>query len=172
MERLPSNFSYSEYENVPNTASNSNPLLWFFIFIFICIVGFAVYLYLSKQPLPTQNNITSDTTSNTTSNISSPPELTKNEVDAKHENSYSENDYNDSVITTALNDASQFANTPIADDSYSNIQSNKSVSKTGWCYIGEERGYRSCVQVGENDKCMSGDIFPTKDICVNPSLRE
>lgn len=58
-----------------------------------------------------------------------------------------------------------------ADDSYSSIQKSKSSSKSGWCYIGEDRGFRSCINVGENDTCMSGDIFPTSDICVNPNLR-
>lgn len=43
--------------------------------------------------------------------------------------------------------------------------------KGGWCYIGEDRGFRSCAEVNGSDKCMSGDIFPSKDICVNPSLR-
>lgn len=43
--------------------------------------------------------------------------------------------------------------------------------KSGWCYIGQDRGFRSCAKVGADDKCMSGDIFPTKDICMNPSLR-
>jgi hypothetical protein len=43
--------------------------------------------------------------------------------------------------------------------------------KSGWCYIGEDRGFRSCAQVGDNDKCMSGDIFPTQEVCVNPNLR-
>jgi len=43
--------------------------------------------------------------------------------------------------------------------------------KAGFCYIGEDRGIRSCIQVGENDQCMSGDIFPSRDICVNPNLR-
>ena len=58
-----------------------------------------------------------------------------------------------------------------ADDSYSSIQSGKSSSKSGWCYIGEERGIRSCSQVGPNDQCMSGDIFPTSQVCINPTLR-
>jgi hypothetical protein len=58
-----------------------------------------------------------------------------------------------------------------ADDSYSSIQKSKSSSKSGWCYIGEDRGFRACINVGENDTCMSGDIFPTSDICVNPNLR-
>lgn len=56
-----------------------------------------------------------------------------------------------------------------ADDSSSLIQSG--TGKSGWCFIGEDRGFRSCVEVGVNDKCMSGDIFPTKDVCINPSLR-
>lgn len=58
-----------------------------------------------------------------------------------------------------------------ADDSMSVIQSSKGASKSGWCFVGEERGFRSCVEIGDNDKCMSGDIFPTKDVCVNPNLR-
>ena len=45
------------------------------------------------------------------------------------------------------------------------------VGKSGWCYIGEDRGFRSCAQVGVNDVCMSGDIFPNNEICMNPSLR-
>ena len=56
-----------------------------------------------------------------------------------------------------------------ADESSSNIQGG--ASKSGWCYIGEDRGFRSCAQVGDTDKCMSGDIFPTQEVCVNPNLR-
>lgn len=58
-----------------------------------------------------------------------------------------------------------------ADDATSCIQNGKSLNKSGWCYIGKEQGYRSCIDVGENDICMSGDIFPSQEICVNPSLR-
>ena len=57
----------------------------------------------------------------------------------------------------------------LADDASSSIQ--KSQSKGGYCYIGEERGHRSCMRVNENDTCMSGEIFPTNEICINPSLR-
>ena len=50
-------------------------------------------------------------------------------------------------------------------------KSNPASHKSGWCYIGNYSGYRSCSRVGEADTCMSGDIFPSHDICVNPSLR-
>ena len=56
-----------------------------------------------------------------------------------------------------------------ADEATSSIQNG--ASKAGWCYIGEDRGFRSCAEVGVNDTCMSGDIFPTSQVCVNPSLR-
>lgn len=55
-----------------------------------------------------------------------------------------------------------------ADEATSSIQGG---GKSGWCYIGEDRGFRSCASIGANDTCMSGDIFPTQEICINPNLR-
>ena len=57
---------------------------------------------------------------------------------------------------------------PESDNADSSIQGG---GKSGWCYIGMDRGFRSCAQVNDNDICMSGDIFPTQEICVNPRLR-
>ena len=82
---------------------------------------------------------------------------------------------NDSSTIKALSDATK-KNTqatqslnPDPDDADSRTQSGS--KKSGYCYIGEDRGFRSCIKVGENENCMSGDIFPTKGICINPSLR-
>ena len=54
------------------------------------------------------------------------------------------------------------------DDSRSSIQTT---GKSGWCYIGEEQGIRTCSEIGVNDVCMSGDVFPNQAICMNPNLR-
>jgi|TARA_B110000285_G_C14959148_1_gene530745 hypothetical protein len=59
---------------------------------------------------------------------------------------------------------------PVADDAGSTTQTSQ--SKSGFCYIGEDRGFRSCIEVNENDSCLSGEIFPSRAICVNPNLRE
>jgi hypothetical protein len=48
---------------------------------------------------------------------------------------------------------------------------NGKTGQAGWCYIGEDRGYRTCAQVSASDICMSGDIFPSQEICMNPTLR-
>lgn len=61
---------------------------------------------------------------------------------------------------------------PEADEAGSSTQQGRALPKSGYCYIGEDRGFRSCIKVNEGDMCMSGEIFPTKDVCVNPSLRE
>ena len=58
-----------------------------------------------------------------------------------------------------------------ADETDSNIQHTTS-GKAGYCYVGTDRGFRSCVKVNANDVCTSGDIYPSKDLCVNPNLRE
>jgi hypothetical protein len=39
------------------------------------------------------------------------------------------------------------------------------VGKAGWCYIGEEQGYGVCANVQQNDKCMSGQVYPTESEC-------
>ena len=71
------------------------------------------------------------------------------------------------TLDSALNDASKNPE-PQPDESSSSVQST---GKAGWCYIGMDRNTRTCSQVGVNDLCMSGDIFPSQDICMNPSLR-
>jgi len=58
---------------------------------------------------------------------------------------------------------------PVADDATSRLRIPR--TKSGYCYIGEDRGFRSCIEVTRDMKCMSGDIFPTREVCVNPRLR-
>ena len=73
-------------------------------------------------------------------------------------------------LSSALSDAEEKTE-PMPDDAMSSTQRSSS-GKAGYCYIGEDRGFRSCIQVKEGDTCMSGEIFPSNAICVNPSLRE
>jgi hypothetical protein len=70
-------------------------------------------------------------------------------------------------LEKALSSASQGTEVK-PDDSISSIQTT---GKAGWCFIGEDSGVRACSQVGVNDICMSGDIFPSQEICMNPNLR-
>lgn len=75
-----------------------------------------------------------------------------------------------SSLNKALNSAAQ---TPEQQHEYeaSNSDEHNSEPHSGWCYIGSDRGFRSCANVNDTDVCMSGNIFPSKEICINPSLR-
>jgi len=76
-------------------------------------------------------------------------------------------EYQKDALQKALNDAAQSGGEVIPDATESRIQSGK----TGWCFIGANNLSRSCAEIGVNDMCMSGEIYPTKDVCINPNLR-
>ena len=65
-------------------------------------------------------------------------------------------------------------NIPQPDDSIEAVNRARGThqDKLGYCYVGTDRGYRSCIDVESKDECLSGDIFPTRDICINPNLRQ
>ncbi len=61
------------------------------------------------------------------------------------------------------------------DQSYKESTEDNNIQekhKPGYCYIGTDRGYRSCIKVNSTDQCESKKIFPSMDICINPSLRQ
>lgn len=76
------------------------------------------------------------------------------------------------ALEKALNDAKLSESTEKqkykADGSISTIQNS---NKQGWCYIGLDSGFRHCSHIGVNDVCMSGDIYPSQEVCINPNLR-
>lgn len=107
----------------------------------------------STTPNDTSTPIDTSTVNNTSA--------TKDDSAVECENPKKEN------LIKALNNAAQTEDY-MADDASSSIQS---VNKSKWCFIGEEKGVRNCVLLNDAQKCMSGDIFPSKDICINPNMR-
>jgi hypothetical protein len=59
---------------------------------------------------------------------------------------------------------------PTEDTAENPIQKPISASKSGWCLIGEYENRRGCIEVGEQDKCLSGQIFPNQKMCLNPTM--
>jgi len=116
-------------------------------------------------PVPAPKKKVATTVKNQVPGITSSKRATTNQ--SQDVMSEDEDDDNAEVDTldAALKNASSGSSYK-ANNAYSSVK-----AEAGWCYVGEEKGYRNCVEVGENDKCMSGDIFPTSQVCVNPSLR-
>ena len=93
------------------------------------------------------------------------------EKELKPKNKQNRNKIDNSFLDQSVPNITKPEEVPEPDDSGSRTQM-KYTGKSGYCYIGEDRGFRNCIKVGENDKCMSGDIFPSQEICINPNLRE
>ena len=74
-------------------------------------------------------------------------------------------EWNQGSLDSALNDAAK------QPEPEPNESMNYTTGKAGWCFIGDDRNTRSCAKIGVNDMCMSGDIFPTQEVCMNPNLR-
>jgi hypothetical protein len=101
------------------------------------------------------------------------PNLTKSSIQSQSvQNTIQQPDV---VANNSLNKA--LNTSQIQQESNQDYQAHEAPSsvhlagKAGWCYVGEDRGFRTCAQVGVNDECMSGDIFPSNELCINPNLR-
>ena len=75
----------------------------------------------------------------------------------------------DTGLNKALNNSQEQNMDYQAHEASSSVHSGG--GQSGWCFVGEDRGFRSCALVNEDDKCMSGDIFPSQELCINPNLR-
>jgi hypothetical protein len=53
----------------------------------------------------------------------------------------------------------------------SNYRKDQIATSNGFCYIGYDLGQRECTDIYTGEVCMSGQIFPTMDVCLNPKLR-
>lgn len=61
-------------------------------------------------------------------------------------------------------------NDPLPDSPEDSIQKSLSSAKTKWCLVGEYQNKRGCIDLSESDKCLSGQVFPSEEMCLNPAL--
>jgi hypothetical protein len=61
---------------------------------------------------------------------------------------------------------------PSPDSSENHIQKPITSDKTSWCLIGEYNNKRGCVSVTDSTSCLSGQIFPSQQMCLNPTLTQ
>jgi len=61
---------------------------------------------------------------------------------------------------------------PESDSSTNPIQKPMTSNKTKWCLVGEYEGKRGCIAVTDQDKCLSGQVYPSQKLCMNPNLSQ
>ena len=141
----------------------SSMWIWMLVIIIIglCVLGGYYYiLYVYDSPtledaveklIKRFNTTTEEPQSGDTGNTG-PPEEDTESANAKK------------LLTAVLDDASSegFSNYNVEVPS-SNIQK---LGQLNWCFIDDTNGCNL-----SSNECMSGDIFPTRDICINPKLR-
>lgn len=52
------------------------------------------------------------------------------------------------------------------------VLNTPSVNKSKWCLVGEYNGNRGCISISDQDKCLSGQVFPSQKMCLNPTLTQ
>jgi hypothetical protein len=82
------------------------------------------------------------------------------------------NDKTKYSLDNALNTGKVSSGEPNADSSENPIQRPISSGKQTWCLVGEYQGKRGCIEVNEHDRCLSGQVFPSQKMCLNPTLTQ
>ena len=190
-----SSLTSESIKNVSQTVSNEQGMSYTKIILYTIIailllafIGFNIFSYLAegtdiltKFTAPLVNlfaMITGDTAKTTVSNAGTGSKTIINNIEKGTVGSV---DYLQKNIkkTTANTPNKSIVNTENVDSLSDNkITNNNEPEPTrtntlnqGYCYIGKINDTRYCAKVSARDQCMSGDIYPSMDICINPNLR-
>lgn len=193
-----SNLTNESIKNVSQTISSDSGMSFFKILLYILIailllafIGFNLFNYLAQGTDIITNitrpfvdfiaTITGNTTKTAITNTSTGSKtivdnlekgtvgtvdfIQKNVKDTA--NKGSNNTSTKSVVSTENDDS-------LADNKKNNEEPEPTRTNSlnhGYCYVGKINDTRYCAKVSGRDQCMSGDIYPSMDICVNPNLR-
>jgi len=180
---------------------NINTTTWILIILILAFLGFNIFVYLAKGTQDITNflapiaqklfgvtlsvtgqavdvaaegakAVVSGTATTLNTGLSTVQDITPNNATSSIKSQPVQTQQttkpSDNGLNKALNSSQEQNMDYQAQEAQSSVHS---AGKSGWCFVGEDRGFRSCALVNEDDKCMSGDIFPSQDLCINPNLR-
>ena len=177
----------------PNPSLNKSPsssiLFYIGIVLLLIVLGFFIFKYLGDISTAINNfvakilsyfgetakqtiNISAKGSTGIIDAVASTSTVLENKPD-KAINNTNNNLFQPSNSTLDPNTNSAISNSILSkqyDDDPDPYTSEIS-GKSGYCFVGIDNNIRSCVNVSSSDKCMSGNIFPSMELCVNPSLR-
>lgn len=156
----------SENVSVPVEKATESNIPYGLIFFILILIGIAVALYIYRENLFAMIDKI-----NTILNVDQKMDqhIKKYETESQEKNlkekELEEQIKNINVKKGAVNELTEKV------DTASNYKQEQKVKENSFCYIGYESGQRECTNVFDGDICMSGEIFPKMDICMNPHLR-
>jgi hypothetical protein len=197
IKSLPSELT-TEIEGAVQTSENKGWLKWIILIIILALLGFNIFTYFGEilnwlkrvlSPIfgpvvGTTAEIVGDTAKQTIDitakgakgAITGVQEVSTSGISALQdvlEGKRLRNGIDGVSVDKELSDAEAkfvFGGAGEADET-DNMRPKSKKGKVGYCYVGEDKGFRTCISVNKAHECMSGEIFPTMDVCVNPSLR-
>lgn len=72
------------------------------------------------------------------------------------------------VLDVAINNSGYVVNEPEPARTSNPVVAP--TTKQSWCLVGEHAEKRGCIQIDEYDKCMSGQVYPSQKMCLNPTM--
>ena len=162
--------------------------IFLLIFSVLGFFGYIIYDYLTDEGKNINNLIAP--ISNFFSQFVNNKDSKENEKSDKKSDEKSDKKYNEKIIKdieNKKNNNSQTLETAVKNKKILKTENSKKLIaneqneepepirtdslSSGYCYIGKVNDTRYCTKVDARSKCMSGDIYPTMEICVNPNLR-
>tara|TARA_Y100000389_G_scaffold200412_1_gene240736 strand:- start:535 stop:1182 length:648 start_codon:yes stop_codon:yes gene_type:complete len=52
-----------------------------------------------------------------------------------------------------------------------NNSDTSSLDTNNYCYVGKYKNKRYCTKIDNRNKCISGDLYSSMDMCINPKIR-
>jgi hypothetical protein len=160
--------------DMPSSANYTESSIPWGIIIFIAVILIIIgIIYYNKDrifALFDKINKIDDVTKKT-DDIIKKYEDEKIEKEQEHENSIQEKE-REETIKKEKEQKGGMHELDAKINSVTSYKDNQKVKENGFCYIGYDNGQRECTNVFDGDICMSGELFPTMDICINPHLRK
>jgi hypothetical protein len=75
-----------------------------------------------------------------------------------------------SSLDSALNNKNSHLSDPQPTPAESPVQKPITAGKSQWCLVGEYKEKRGCIEIDEHDKCISGQVYPSQKMCLNPTM--
>ena len=170
--------SHASSNSSNNTISTLK--MWFVILILIGL-GIIIYNYLDKTLFDNADNNNNDDDNNDDDNNDDDNEDddNNNEDDDNNDNDNNDDkkkkkkDTNHTIpnLKYTVKELNKHTNTYEPDNTNNNMQNNKKHKSGKFCYLGSDRGFRSCIKLSKHQECESGKLFPTMEMCINPQLR-
>jgi len=156
--------NYNKNMNKPVSEDLKPPfqIPYLLIFLFLVILGIGILIYFNKDKIMQFINEQMKAFKPKEPEPKPEPEKPIEEPTIK-ETEKEETQKNEKIKKGGVNELNDKIN--------KNYTPNQIVKENGFCYIGYENGQRECTNVFDGDICMSGEIFPKLEICINPHLR-